>query len=316
MHSLADAGSRLWRRLGVLPGRPRGPGAWFPCWSACWWWPGRPPAWCWPRSGGKPAAAARADPADPADQPAPAKITGPVVPMLGGRRRRGKPIAVPVARASATGEHHRPAGRLRPGRPAARPEAGGPAGGRAVLAVRARSWPRWPGSPGSPAPSRSRPPRSRSTARSRRCSAWTRPRSAATPRGPRPPRASSGRAWPTAASRSPTPWAPWTSCRSAARSPCPAAQPAEAAGGGVRHGGHRRGRRGGVRFGRPLAGMPARNAIVVSAPPDQRGLARGQDQGRAAAGARRSSRWSPRDAAGRPGPGRDHPRHRGRRRRA
>ena len=31
-------------------------------------------------------------------------------------------------------------------------------------------------------------------------------------------------------------------------------------------------------------GMPARNALVVSAPPDQRGLARGQDQGRAAAG--------------------------------
>ncbi len=53
--------------------------------------------------GGKPAEVSGLSPGIPATRPAPAKITGPVVPMLGGSPDgAGKPISVPVARASAT----------------------------------------------------------------------------------------------------------------------------------------------------------------------------------------------------------------------
>ena len=59
---------------------------------------------------------------------------------------------------------------------------------------------------------------------------------------------------------------------------------ATAAGGGVRHGGHRRGRRGGIRFGRPLtrdAGQERDRGQRAAGPG---GLARDQDQGRPAPG--------------------------------
>ncbi len=52
--------------------------------------------------GGKPAGVAGPLPGIPSTRPAPAKITGPVVPMLGGNADGGgMPISVPVARASA-----------------------------------------------------------------------------------------------------------------------------------------------------------------------------------------------------------------------
>ena len=53
--------------------------------------------------GGKPAAVSAPVPGIPRTSPAPAKITGPVVPMLGGSADGlGTPIAVPLARASAS----------------------------------------------------------------------------------------------------------------------------------------------------------------------------------------------------------------------
>ena len=53
-------------------------------------------------AGGKPAAAARPPPRIPRTSPAPSKIIGPVVPMLGGSADgSGTPIPVPVAHASA-----------------------------------------------------------------------------------------------------------------------------------------------------------------------------------------------------------------------
>ena len=53
-------------------------------------------------AGGKPAAAGAAASAVPRTSPAPSKITGPVVPMLGGSADgSGMPIPVPVAHASA-----------------------------------------------------------------------------------------------------------------------------------------------------------------------------------------------------------------------
>src|SRR6516164_3638462 len=103
MHSLADAVSRLWRRIAhaarPAPSRPR---RLVPVLVSALVVAGTATGAVLATMGGKPAAAGGAALAVPRASPAPPKITGPVVPMLGGSADgSGRPIPVPVARASA-----------------------------------------------------------------------------------------------------------------------------------------------------------------------------------------------------------------------
>jgi len=101
MHSLADALSRLWRRAAhaALPSRAR-PGRLIPALVSALVVAGTATGVVLATVGGKPAAVGGLAPGIPRTSPAP-KITGPVVPMLGGSPDgSGRPIPVPVAHAS------------------------------------------------------------------------------------------------------------------------------------------------------------------------------------------------------------------------
>jgi cell wall-associated NlpC family hydrolase len=99
MHSLADAGIRLCRRIAhaarLSSSRPR---RLIPVLVSVLVVAGTATGAVLATAGGKPAAAGAAASAVPRTSPAPSKITGPVVPMLDGS---GMPIPVPVAHASA-----------------------------------------------------------------------------------------------------------------------------------------------------------------------------------------------------------------------
>jgi cell wall-associated NlpC family hydrolase len=113
MHSLADAVRLLWRRAAhAFPGPSSRPRHLVPVLVSLLAVAGAATGAVLATVGGKPAAGVSGLPhAIPAARPAPAKITGPVVPMLGGNADGGaKPITVPVARASAASTTTRPAG--------------------------------------------------------------------------------------------------------------------------------------------------------------------------------------------------------------
>jgi cell wall-associated NlpC family hydrolase len=101
MDSLADAVRRLWRRLmGGAPARPR---RLIPVVVSLLAVAGAATGALLATADGKPAGVSGLPSGVPGTRPVPAKITGPVVPMLGGNADGGgKPISVPVARASAT----------------------------------------------------------------------------------------------------------------------------------------------------------------------------------------------------------------------
>jgi cell wall-associated NlpC family hydrolase len=112
MHSLADAVRLLWRRAAhAFPGPSSRPRHLVPVLVSLLAVAGAATGAVLATVGGKPAAGVSGLPhAIPAARPAPAKITGPVVPMLGGNADGGaKPITVPVARASAASTTTRPA---------------------------------------------------------------------------------------------------------------------------------------------------------------------------------------------------------------
>jgi cell wall-associated NlpC family hydrolase len=112
MHSLADAVRLLWRRAAhAFPGPSSRPRHLLPVLDSLLAVAGAATGAVLATVGGKPAAGVSGLPhAIPAARPAPAKITGPVVPMLGGNADGGaKPITVPVARASAASTTTRPA---------------------------------------------------------------------------------------------------------------------------------------------------------------------------------------------------------------
>jgi len=101
MHSLADALSRLWRRAAhaALPSRAR-PGRLIPALVSALVVAGTATGVVLATVGGKSAAVGGLAPGIPRTSPVP-KITGPVVPMLGGSPDgSGRPIPVPVAHAS------------------------------------------------------------------------------------------------------------------------------------------------------------------------------------------------------------------------
>ena len=116
MYSLADAVRRLWRRVASATPRPSArPGRLVPVVISLLAVAGTATGAVLAAVGGKPAGvnglSQQVPPTGiPATRPAPAKITGPVVPMLGGNADGGgKPIMVPVASASATSTRSRPA---------------------------------------------------------------------------------------------------------------------------------------------------------------------------------------------------------------
>ena len=119
MHSLANAGRHLWRRIvtGAF-GRSAGPRHLVPVVVSLLVVAGAATGAVLATVGGKPAGVTGLPhevlpQGIPDTSPAPAKITGPVVPMLGGNADGGgKPITVPVARASAAAST-----RTRPARP-------------------------------------------------------------------------------------------------------------------------------------------------------------------------------------------------------
>jgi peptidoglycan DL-endopeptidase CwlO len=99
MHSLADAVRRLWRRNVASSVKPR---RLVPVLISALVLVGTAAGVVLATMGGKPAAVGAATRGIPRTSPAPAKTIGPVVPMLGGSADvSGTPIVVPVARASA-----------------------------------------------------------------------------------------------------------------------------------------------------------------------------------------------------------------------
>ena len=104
MHSFADAVSGLWRRIASGAARPFArPRHLVPVVVSLLAVAGAATGAVLATVGGKPAAVTELRHGVPGTRPAPATITGPVVPMLGGNADgSGKPITVPVARASAT----------------------------------------------------------------------------------------------------------------------------------------------------------------------------------------------------------------------
>jgi cell wall-associated NlpC family hydrolase len=104
MHSLADAVRRLWRRIASggprLSARPR---HLVPVVVSLLAVAGAATGAVLATVGGQPAGLSGLPHGVPAARPSPAQITGPVVPMLGGNADgAGKPIMVPVARATAS----------------------------------------------------------------------------------------------------------------------------------------------------------------------------------------------------------------------
>src|SRR5512142_1568521 len=105
MHSFADAVSRLWRRISpaARPASSR-PRLLVPVLVSVLVAAGTATGVVLTTVGGKPVAAGRVAHGVPriSTSPAPAKITGPVVPMLGGSPDGiGRPVPVPVAHAPA-----------------------------------------------------------------------------------------------------------------------------------------------------------------------------------------------------------------------
>ena len=99
MHSFADAVRRQWRRAVPSAAKPR---RLVPILVSALVVAGTATGAVLATVGGKPAAVSAPAPGIPRTSPAPATITGPVVPMLGGSADGfGTPIAVPLARASA-----------------------------------------------------------------------------------------------------------------------------------------------------------------------------------------------------------------------
>jgi cell wall-associated NlpC family hydrolase len=99
MHSLADAVRRLWRRNAPSSVKPR---RLVPVLISVLVLAGTATGVVLATTGGKPAAVGAAAQPIPRTSPAPAKTIGPVVPMLGvSADASGTPIVVPVARASA-----------------------------------------------------------------------------------------------------------------------------------------------------------------------------------------------------------------------
>jgi cell wall-associated NlpC family hydrolase len=102
MHSLADAGRRLWRRVARAVRRPSArPRRLVPVVVSLLAVAGAATGAVLATAGGKPAGVSGQPHGIPVSRPAPAQINGPVVPMLGGNADgAGQPITVPVARAS------------------------------------------------------------------------------------------------------------------------------------------------------------------------------------------------------------------------
>src|SRR5439155_19295710 len=99
MHSFADAVRRQWRRAVPSAAKPR---RLVPILVSALVVAGTATGAVLATVGGKPAAVSAPAPGIPRTSPAPATITGPVVPMLGGSADGfGTPSAVPLARASA-----------------------------------------------------------------------------------------------------------------------------------------------------------------------------------------------------------------------
>ena len=103
MHSLADAVHRLWRRAAhAFPGSAGRPRRLVPVVVSLLAVAGAATGAVLATVGGKPAAVNTLSPGIPQTRPAPANSVGPVVPMLGGNADGGgKPIGVPVAGAAA-----------------------------------------------------------------------------------------------------------------------------------------------------------------------------------------------------------------------
>ncbi len=104
MHSLTDAVRRLWRRAAhAVPGSTPRPRRLVPVLISLLAVAGAATGVVLATVGGKPAGVNGLPHGIPSSRPAPATITGPVVPMLGGNADgSGRPIAVPVAKATST----------------------------------------------------------------------------------------------------------------------------------------------------------------------------------------------------------------------
>jgi peptidoglycan DL-endopeptidase CwlO len=102
MHSLADAVRRLWRRVAhAVPGSSGRPRRLVPVVVSLLAVAGAATGAVLATVGGKPAGVSALSPGIPQTRPAPANSAGPVVPMLGGNADGGgRPIGVPVASAS------------------------------------------------------------------------------------------------------------------------------------------------------------------------------------------------------------------------
>jgi len=107
MHSLADAVRRLWRRV-AHDGAGPSPRRLVPVLVVVVALAGTATGVVLATADGKPAGLSRLSSGIPSTRPAPGKSDGPVVPMLGGTAdASGKPIPVPVVRASAASKNTR-----------------------------------------------------------------------------------------------------------------------------------------------------------------------------------------------------------------
>jgi cell wall-associated NlpC family hydrolase len=149
MLSLADAVRRLWRRLKRTAPEPFARRRRLvPVAISLLALAGATTGVVLATAGGKTAGVSGSAPAVPKSRPAPTRSTGPVVPMLGGNADgSGKPLAVPVAKATAAADRPGTPGRPAPPGSTATPGSTVPPGGTAT--------PDAPATSGSPATPRS-----------------------------------------------------------------------------------------------------------------------------------------------------------------